>query len=311
MSLDLKGQKCAVCSAYLFPEDDIVYCPICGAPHHRDCFKTAGHCGLQDDHGTDKEYKKPEFDQNSDLKKETSSKDSAGKKCLACGNDMDEDAHFCPKCGFGGQTQTPFQSFSPFTHAIEVKEDADIGEGVTAGEASKIVKVNPFRYIPKFLTLSPQRKGSWNWAAFLMPGAWFAYRKMYKESVFSTLLLIMSVICNLPFQMAILQLPSPDDSVRTYIELAEYYADFTSEIGLLPLAIGFAGLLLGLIIRVVCGIYGDWWYKNRVIHVAKNIRSSENADEDLRRYSGTSFIGFALALFALEMLPSIIVLFLV
>ena len=60
MSLDTKNQKCAVCSAYLFDEDDVVYCPVCGAPHHRECYLSIGKCGLEEFHGTEKEYKKPE-----------------------------------------------------------------------------------------------------------------------------------------------------------------------------------------------------------------------------------------------------------
>ena len=32
MSLNTEGVSCVRCHAYLFPEDDIVYCPVCGAP---------------------------------------------------------------------------------------------------------------------------------------------------------------------------------------------------------------------------------------------------------------------------------------
>ena len=49
MSEQLKD-KCAICGSYLFDDDDIVYCPECGAPHHRDCYNTVGHCGKEDMH---------------------------------------------------------------------------------------------------------------------------------------------------------------------------------------------------------------------------------------------------------------------
>ena len=56
MGIDFEGKKCVVCSAYLFPEDDVVFCPTCGAPHHRECYKNLGHCGLEELHGTENEY---------------------------------------------------------------------------------------------------------------------------------------------------------------------------------------------------------------------------------------------------------------
>ena len=58
MSLKTEGVTCARCHAYLFPEDDIVYCPVCGAPHHRECYNELGHCALEELHGTDKQYDK-------------------------------------------------------------------------------------------------------------------------------------------------------------------------------------------------------------------------------------------------------------
>ena len=58
MSLKTEGVTCVRCHAYLFDDDDIVYCPVCGAPHHRDCYNELGHCALEEFHGTDKQYDK-------------------------------------------------------------------------------------------------------------------------------------------------------------------------------------------------------------------------------------------------------------
>ena len=56
MSLKTEGVSCVRCHAYLFPEDDIVYCPVCGAPHHRECYEQLGHCAMEEFHGTDRQY---------------------------------------------------------------------------------------------------------------------------------------------------------------------------------------------------------------------------------------------------------------
>ena len=57
MSLQIEGRKCVVCQSYLFEDDDVVFCPECGAPHHRDCYKSVGRCGVAHLHGTSEEYK--------------------------------------------------------------------------------------------------------------------------------------------------------------------------------------------------------------------------------------------------------------
>ena len=53
MSENKTKLTCSVCHAYLFDDDDVVYCPVCGAPHHRDCYKSIGHCAFEEAHGTE------------------------------------------------------------------------------------------------------------------------------------------------------------------------------------------------------------------------------------------------------------------
>jgi uncharacterized Zn finger protein (UPF0148 family) len=56
MTFENKEQNCALCHAYLFQEDDVVYCPVCGAPHHRECYNSIGKCALEEFHGTENQY---------------------------------------------------------------------------------------------------------------------------------------------------------------------------------------------------------------------------------------------------------------
>lgn len=34
-----KNEKCPVCNQEFKDGDDIVTCPVCGTPHHRECYK--------------------------------------------------------------------------------------------------------------------------------------------------------------------------------------------------------------------------------------------------------------------------------
>ena len=56
MSKKEQNKSCVLCHAYLFDEDDVVYCPVCGAPHHRECYNSIGHCALESTHGTENQY---------------------------------------------------------------------------------------------------------------------------------------------------------------------------------------------------------------------------------------------------------------
>ena len=53
-----EGQHCPVCGEAFAETDDIVSCPVCGAPHHRSCWQAAGHCHFEETHGTDAQWKR-------------------------------------------------------------------------------------------------------------------------------------------------------------------------------------------------------------------------------------------------------------
>ena len=66
MGVTVEGQKCPVCDAYLFDNDDVVFCPECGAPHHRECYHSIGHCAFESTHGTEQQYKRIPIPEKSD-----------------------------------------------------------------------------------------------------------------------------------------------------------------------------------------------------------------------------------------------------
>ncbi len=311
MGFDVKNKKCAVCSAYLFEEDDVVCCPVCGAPHHRDCYNSAGHCGLEKYHGTDMQYS----DETEETKEASAEADtdssSKGRICTQCGKDYPKDARFCPYCGYSEMTGFFADGNLHNINFSSVEDDTDIGEGVTAKEASGVIMINHFRYISRFLTLAGNKKTSWNWAGFLLPGAWLAYRKMYKESVIAVVFSIISTVLSFPLSFALAQLPVAGQNAN----MLTYYIENLPSIGSLPLILAGAGLVVGLIVRIVFALLGDWFYKKRVIFAAKEIKKaekeldSEEADELRKKQSGISFIAFMIAFFALEFVPTVILMF--
>ena len=42
MHEQFKNEKCAACGMKFFDDEDIVVCPECGAPYHRECWNRVG-----------------------------------------------------------------------------------------------------------------------------------------------------------------------------------------------------------------------------------------------------------------------------
>ena len=310
MSLKANAPKCAVCSAYLFEEDDVVYCPTCGAPHHRECYKKIGHCSLEDAHGTENEYKKSDENVTELQESKTEKPEKEGSVCRRCGMPVEEDARFCPHCATPIGDNFQFGA-PPFAIDVKIDKKVELEKGVTAGDATRVVSVNSFRYIPKFLTLTEKKKTSWNWAAFLLPHAWFAYRKMYKSAFISGAFMLMAELFTLPLAVAMSQLPETTEKFANYMQLGAYYAENLGEAGAIPLLLAVIGLIVNLATRIISGIFGDWIYKNRVTSTVKKINQSEDKETALRKHGGVSFIGFAVALFGVTALYDIISIFLI
>lgn len=306
MSLNIKGQKCVVCKSELSEKDDIVYCPVCSAPHHRECYKSVGHCGLEHLHGTDKEFSReetPVLKENLEEKTENSNqKEKANpfpkRLCPSCKKEIPFDTRFCPFCGLPVTETVIFET-------PNFDKNAEIEKGVKAIDAAKVVFVNPFRYIAKFLKLNEKHKISWNWAAFLVPGGWFAWRKMYKESVIATAFLVIANLFNIPFNLALQGLPvSPEGT--SILSLLDQQPEYIQQIGSLPILLMLIGVLINAAVHIITALYGDWFYKQYVVDAVAKIKTADNAEFTEAKYSGTSFIGFLIAFAACDFLPTLI-----
>ena len=94
-----------------------------------------------------------------------------------------------------------------------------------------------------------ERKTSWNWSAFLFPGYWTLYRKMYGFGFIFVVIQLLSMMLSICCQFA-----EPD-------EVPEM------------LAFPYLTLCIGLPLSIVCGALANWYYKKKV---DKIIRSAEN-----------------------------------
>lgn len=277
--MSLKGQiSCARCKAFLFEEDDIVYCPECGAPHHRDCYSSLGHCALENLHGTKDEYKKPEVDSEIEPKTE--------------------------------KTNTPpYPQFATFDFLGGIPADYTFEENITADEVKKFVLTNSHRYVPKFVQLNSSNKVSWNWAAFLFPCGWMLSRKMHKNGIIAVFLTIIASLLSYPLSISLTNLGLTE--IENSAELISKFYEAMPKISVYILIFALLGMLLEIGIRIFSALFGDYIYKKHCIKTIKDIKSN---DEDIaysfQKRGGVSLLLLLVGFFAVEYIPLIIFSFL-
>ncbi|MBQ2934130.1 MAG: DUF2628 domain-containing protein [Clostridia bacterium] len=296
MSLDIKGQKCAVCHSYFFEDDDVVYCPTCGAPHHRSCYNSIGKCGLEELHGTENQYdiKKVQSEQE---KSEPKNRSEEGE-CAFCHAKFESDAKVCPYCG---KPRINFGLQMDFLGGIDPEQDVG---GVTAKEARDFVVVNTHRYIPKFAS---GRKTSWNWMAFLFPQAWYLSRRMYKLGAIILTLLVVATIFTLP-AVEFINTHLPNEYTRQ--EFIQYLQQSLPDIGWVPMLLLMASGIINVLVRLFSGLFGDYWYKKYVITKITQRKDSKLGKEEYnQKYGGVNLLLAAVGLMIMSYLPSLLSIF--
>ena len=212
-----EGLSCPVCGKAFEEHEDIVSCPVCGAPHHRDCWKSEGHCHFEDKHGTD--------DQWSREKTIAAEKPRDTRRCPHCGAENSPFVEFCGHCGRPIEGQA-WQSAEPQAEArfhappgygeyapyrihpanrfTGVDKDTVIA-GVSAEDLATVVDQNTIYYLPRFAKMDREKSAiSFNGAAFLFTPYWLMFRKNY---LFGALTLLFSLLSTaLSFYIRIVKL---------------------------------------------------------------------------------------------------------
>ncbi len=193
--------------------EDIVVCPVCATPQHRECWLQAGHCANDSLHASGYIWKRENGETLSENKNETSSApdskvchicssenpadslhcgncgalfgNASGENpvCAHCGTKNDSDARHCKNCGAPLVAGGGFFNVNPYMRNSDFKEDDIIG-GQKAGELAMYTQASAHRYLRKFRRFADGKKLSFNFAAFFFAPYWFFYRKLYKAGAF-------------------------------------------------------------------------------------------------------------------------------
>lgn len=315
------GQNCPVCNEQFDEKSDVVVCPECGAPHHRECYKQKGECFYKEHHGTENGYIPPE-----PKEEEPSEEQEKTRRCAKCGALNPIDNNFCDNCGeFMRKNHFAFDLEDMGTVQIlidpygGVAPDTDI-DGVTAQEIALFVGQNSRYYIPKFKELAENKhKICWNWSACAFTFLYFAGRKIKTFAIGIAIVIFALILAgNIPIVMQFGEVYADIASNPEILKDAQARDEFISqyELELPPLYyfINNIAKLVYFVVLLVCGLFADKIYKSYVISKIKKIKEQFTDDAtykaELFKQGGfsTTSVKVALIVYVLVMIAVVVLL---
>lgn len=196
--------ECQVCKNKFNETDDVVVCPRCGTPHHRECWNLNNSCintSLHDEGffwqfpSTSKKVVPSAISQNTMNCKNCGKENPVGEPvCISCGERLyfsDSRIENQEKGQSESINNNPYDVNdshyeNPYTQRNTSQESNNYNDntnenvlidGIPAEEIAEYVQANSHKYIPKFLQIErdPNRKISWNWAIFFIPLLYFIF----------------------------------------------------------------------------------------------------------------------------------------
>lgn len=196
--MDFNKYSCPLCGQAFNDTDDVVVCPDCGTPHHRECWFKNGECVNSERHGIKEpievEFKQVEQENNI----ENSTENSIEKNDENTSGNAQVFGYFGnPNFGENQEKEPPQKIVQDIMDRLKnnSQEEVVIDNHKLSFFAAAIGK-NQEYYLPRFMLFEKVKKAfSWNIAGFFVPLAWTLYRKMYKLSalIFAVYMVIFSI----------------------------------------------------------------------------------------------------------------------
>ena len=309
------GQPCTSCRNVFKEGDEIVVCPDCGSPYHRECYKNEGRCINTVLHESGESWTP------APIAAPAASVDGGEKSeliCSNCGAHNKPSSYYCSECGaplsaearsFGtnsdfGRNNGPYGgNFGPrdatgmpyFVNVRTIAAETDV-DGNTVGEYSEYVGAKSFYYIPKFLRFAKSgSKLSFNFAAFFFPQFWFAYRKM---PLISAITIVLTTLIGIPAAMESL-------SAFGFGEFAFMSSPAFAVVYNICFVLSYA-------ISIFCGVFANYIYYRKAKSDIDKLKSQSDGSlhisAAIKQQGGVSMPYFAMAI-AAELVLSMILSF--
>ncbi len=260
---------CDKCGEKFDTKSDVVVCPICGTPHHRECYKELGHCVNEDKHKDGFEWTAPEKSINFNV-----------SVCPRCQAENPKDAAFCESCGISlapqGNNNSKSQAIGEFL-GVEIEKTPLVSpilpkslegecDSVSYKDMAVYIGSSAAYYIYNFKRKQTEGKNfkSFCWSAFLFDGLYFLYRKMWSEAV--VILLISSLL-----------------SIPNFIIIGSNFGYISSNSPLLFNGIGVLATIcymLSIALKIFLGFIAIPRYQKKVVNDLKKIKSQTSSNNE-------------------------------
>lgn len=310
--MQYKNAICDGCSKPLDNEEDIVVCPVCGTPQHRECYSKEGKCVNEAKHSEGFVWQKPEpvETENSALPPENGIEEKKPVPIIISPQNVGELDRV-------------------FLDGVGSNPDEEICGGVRVRDAALFIQSGAKKYIGKFKKI---KNISWNWGAFFFAPYWFFYRKLYKLGfVFLSLIIAATVMVSPLSQKA----SSESETLYNYIssneivELQKEYSENPNDEAvaakmteatekmytLAESMIKYSSIVFAvtfLIPNTVAALIADTQYRKKMsdtVKLARGISSkgqSETARFTLLKRGGVSFTAALASIVAGMYMPSLL-----
>ncbi len=343
--MNYENQTCPHCGKPLAEGEDIVVCPVCATPQHRECWMQSGHCANDSLHASGFVWQKEKININQEKPADVrvchicgsenpsdslhcgncgalfGESESGPKRCAYCGQENDGDARHCKNCGAPLIENAGFFSNNPYLAGTGIAEDELIGEN-KAGDVALFVQASTRRYLPKFKRFAKGKKLSFNFAAFFFAPYWFFYRKLYKAGaffivVFATVSLMLSGVSTQITAAAdefVNAYGAFDYTAATEAEIAAFEQEFEKASEEFYEKIKKPALISGGVtfaLNLICALCADYLYYKKLVADMKLISDSVREDNlrkvMITRRGGLSPLAFAASLFGYNAFTSLLV----
>ena len=254
------GEICQYCHKELTENDDVVVCPECGSPYHRECYSICGQCVRADLHESGQSY-------TSNIKH---NEEKVEIRCPNCNAPNEIDRDFCGRCGFPLK-QKAEQGFNTATmvNPYYFDENEEVEDGISAGDVSKYLGQNSGYFISKYLNM--KKSGlpiSINFSALFLNYMYLIYRKKY---VLGIVFAIILMVLNIPTTVAYL---SEMISISDFPQLSFLTETFIAKM----ITVSRYTEILKILVEVGISVFFNWFYMKSVIKKVKKLKGIYDSD---------------------------------
>jgi len=292
-----ENQVCPVCNEKFDKNSDIVVCPECGTPHHKECYFSNGECKNKSLHSEGFSFK-PEEIKSEKIDVLIDDEVKKTKDVINLVNvEFNENENFEKKENLKNTIEELFNNINGKT------TDQVLINNTPSSYYEEAIGKNQNYYMPRFLIMeSTNKKNLLNVGAFVFPLAWSVYRKMYKLALLVlaiyialTAVTVAPILTNEEYVNSMVACMEEDPSFYeklflyesgqnvTFTKTQSEFIEISKNITISPV-IAYGTLIVSLAMKFFMGLCSTKLYKEKLKKNIEKAKKLSLQDAQLKAY---------------------------